>query len=362
MNNTTDIDNSYVPALLVALHLMRNICIPTITCVGIFGNIISCTVFAFTKLKKKPCSTLLISVSLVDVIFLLCLLTSWLDGEVYPLLRSKLACQFQIYMTYVTSFLSVWNYVAVTCERFLATYFPLKCKSMCSKFREKMTVLALICMAGILYLYNFWTTTAVKFGDQWRCSFTRNSFEFLAVAAWIDACLTVVVPFFLITTMNGAVIRVLSSNMPKVNDKRIQKCFRQGNKDSAGRNTQQEQEQSLTIKSNQRVVSRNQVTNILVLVTTAFLVFNFPSHALRLYTLIAATSGDQLMITPELYFIQECANILHYFSFSCNVFLYSFFGKDFRNAVFAFLRCCFAKERRQQRVIGKCQYRLSRFS
>lgn len=294
--------------------IIRNICIPTIVFIGVFGNFVSMLVFASNYLRSSSSSTFLVALAFVDNVFLLCLFLSWLDGSVKNILTSLPVCRIIAYSTYMSSFLSVWFVVGFTVERHIAICHPLHAKLFCTKVRERITVILLLIISVFLYHFSFWTTDVAIYPVERiaRCSLDKSFIHFLNIVTWIDTVLTMLIPFVLICYMN---IRV-AFTAAKFQEKR-KACLSLRDAKSAKLGT---------FRSKQQM----RVTRTLLLVSTTFLVLNLPSHVSKLSSLISVST---LNINMTQYLIQEISQMLYYFSFSMNFFLYALYGKHFQKSL-----------------------------
>lgn len=294
--------------------LMRNICIPTIVFIGVFGNFVSMLVFASNYLRSSSSSTFLVALAFVDNVFLLCLFLSWFDGSVKNILTSLPLCRIIAYSTYMSSFLSVWFVVGFTVERHIAICHPLHAKLFCTKVRERITVILLLIISVCLYHFSFWTTDVAIYPSERiaRCSIDKSFIHFLNIVTWIDTVLTMLIPFVLICYMN---IRVAFTAAKFQEKRKACLSLRDAKSVKLG-----------TFRSKQQM----RVTRTLLLVSTTFLVLNLPSHVSKLSSLISVSTLD---INMTQYLIQEISQILYYFSFSMNFFLYALYGKHFQKSL-----------------------------
>jgi len=67
-------------------------------------------------------------------------------------------CKMFSYMTYVSSFLSVWFVIIFSFERYLAIQFPLKRHILCRPRRAWMVVISITGLALLLYNFALWTS------------------------------------------------------------------------------------------------------------------------------------------------------------------------------------------------------------
>ena len=93
---------------------------------GIIGNVVSFAVFMFTYMRHISSSVYLAGLAISDTGFLLCALAMWTDNLDLHLSHKPVICQLIVYVSYITSFLSVWYIVSFTMERCIAIQFPLK--------------------------------------------------------------------------------------------------------------------------------------------------------------------------------------------------------------------------------------------
>ncbi|XP_062617381.1 FMRFamide peptide receptor frpr-18-like [Saccostrea cucullata] len=301
-------------SFVFSIKTMRNICIPLIVIVGVFGNFVSMLIFASNSLRRSSSSTFLFALACVDNIFLSCLFLTWFDGAMENILSSVGICQIITYLTYISSFLSVWFVVGFTLERYVAICHPLHAKLFCTQVRERITVLTLLMTSLLLYNFSLWTTDLEVFASKGiaRCTIDMRYVNFLNFFTWLDTFLTMMIPFVLICYMN---IRVAWTAV-KFQEKR-KACLSPRDAKSV---------KLRTLRSKQQM----RVTRTLLLVSTTFLVLNLPSHVFKLSSLI---SESLFNISMTQHLIQEISQILYYFSFSMNFFLYAFYGKHFQRSL-----------------------------
>ena len=111
--------------------------IPVICFVGIIGNVLSFLVFLCTYLRRTSASIYLAALSLADLCFLVGAMISWLSEVGVHLDQQNGWCQLNIYLKYVSYFLSVWYIVSFTTERYIAVHFPLKRNHLCTPKRSQ---------------------------------------------------------------------------------------------------------------------------------------------------------------------------------------------------------------------------------
>ena len=76
-----------------------------------------------------------------------------------------------------------------------------------------------------------------------------------------------------------------------------------------------------------RVSSSVKTTRTLVVLSSVFVCLNLPSHALRVYMLIASLTKHN--VPMQLYIVQEITHFIYYINFGSNFFLYSLCSRSF---------------------------------
>ncbi|XP_046380414.1 neuropeptides capa receptor-like [Haliotis rufescens] len=308
-NNMTPSEIQRQNAFVNALTITRNIYVPTIVMIGLAGNFLSLVVFTASQLRHVSSSGYLAALACADNLFLLSLLVTWLDG-ITPIMFSKEACRFIIFITYMSSFLSVWNVVCFTSERYIAICHPLHAPMIFSKLQEKYVVIIFLVLSALLYNFALWTIETQPYKNRLLCSGNPTFFFLMNIVTWIDTILTMILPFLLILFMNVRIVwRVIRY---------------QRKRESVLQTHKTEKTPALRNKSQMRI------TRTLLLVSTTFLVLNLPSHVIRLEQLISASNNYNPL---HLKLIQEIAQLIYYSNFSVNFFLYAIYGKHFKKSL-----------------------------
>jgi len=83
----------------------------------------------------------------------------------------------------------------------------------------------------------------------------------------------------------------------------------------------------------------SQVTKMLLLVSTVFLILNIPSHAVRVYVFVMSSVDPSYVPHRLLVLVQKVIQHLFYLNFATNFLLYSASGKAFRRALRRLVWC-----------------------
>ncbi|KAH3753765.1 hypothetical protein DPMN_188414 [Dreissena polymorpha] len=312
------------------------------------GNTLSLLVFCTRRMRRSAYSVFLAALAAADNTFLLGLLATLVNESMYAILTTNVSCRLLIFTTYVASFLSVWFIVGFTCERYIAIKFPLKRSFICSVTREKVVVMILTTFACLMYIFSFWTTVAMPFGNEIHCTYNVEYFNVLKVATWMDTCITILIPFLSIMGLNSLLVQSIM-----VNNKKTAKYgqARSGDRKAAlppsfrdaGHRMDTDWRIDCIRRTSRRILRnkkpQGRVTRTLLSVSLTFIFLNLPSHVLRLYSLICTEMKQYEMVSVEFLFFQELSQMLFYATFGCNFFIYTLYGKNFKRSLLILLRC-----------------------
>ncbi|ELT92869.1 hypothetical protein CAPTEDRAFT_26928, partial [Capitella teleta] len=139
--------------------------------------------------------------------FLFALAIGWLDYLDLPLFHTNGWCQSLVYISYVTSFLSVWFTVSLTVERYIAICHPLRRPEMCTVRRAKYVVSTLSFFGLSVYAVSIWTSgieQIVQLGIP-ICVPFKDFLVIHHVMIYVDTLVTLIVPFTAILILNIAI-------------------------------------------------------------------------------------------------------------------------------------------------------------
>ena len=312
--------------------------LPLMAVVGLAGNMVSFVVFVATYMRRLSSSVYLAALSMVDMVFLLCVLFSWGVNIGVDLYQQDGWCQTFIYLTYVSSFLSVWYVVSFTVERYIAVHYPLRRYDFCTTGRAKMVVVGLALFAALLYSFGTWTSGVTVYLGMPVCGPLPKYGSAVSIINNIDTIITLILPFLAILIMNVKiaykVIQFYRARRTVTEHRCALSRDSERASDSFGR-------LRITVSNVGRSgYLRNQVrvTKMLLTVSSIFLLLNLPRHSVRVYSFIRNLSEPTYIPQHQLIVWQRVFHFLYYLHFCINVFLYSALGTNFRKAFFWLLR------------------------
>lgn len=301
--------NELVAFLIVGY--LRVILTPVIITSGFVGNGASFAVFKSRRMKHSSFSTFFLStLAMTDVLFLFFLFLTWLSEFIPTMMSSPIICCIFGFITYVTSFLSVWLNVIFSTERFIYVCFPLRGKYICTKVRRRLVVIVTLIAGCSQYLYVFWTTQHSIFNGHHICTTKREYASIINAMVWMDSFTTMVFPLLLTLVLNSSVI----FKMSKWKTRSTNQTHRFEN-----------------------IKVQISVTKTLLLISFIFFTLHIPSHILRLHVLVGYFRNRQ-KVNEWTYIFKEISQLLYYFSFSVNIFIYYSTAKSFREVLDSKLR------------------------
>ena len=322
--------------LLWYLHLYLT---PAIIAVGLAGNGLSFIVCVKTRLRHLSSSVYLAALCVSDSLFLIQLCAYWLIYVRVFIFHMEGLCQTFVYISYVSSFLSVWFVVAFTLERYIVCIYPLRKQLVCRVSRARIIVICLTITALVMYNFGAWTSGTVEQpSGHLMCIPLVKYRSIISVLNNIDTFITLLVPSVLIIFMNLRIV----FNLSQLGSVRVKllgpQTTEQVNNKMLSRAPSQLSHNSIANSHlHQRsVIQKSQVkiTKMLVSVSSIFIILNLPSHVIRVYITLVDLFSEGTYDPPQnVVQWQQGFYFMYYTNFAVNFFLYSLCGQNFRHAV-----------------------------
>ena len=190
---------------------------PFILIIGLFGNLLSLSVFLSKNMRKMSASIYLASLSTADISTLLFyVFIEWLrrglihisPGSKIELLEFDGICQTLLYLSYISRMMSAWIIVLFTIERYMGVCHPFKRHSSSQKGTIRILVaLLLICCA--LVLYKPILSGSRTIGNRTACASKPESIFTSYILDSVYAIIITFIPFLIISVLNSLIIRKL---------------------------------------------------------------------------------------------------------------------------------------------------------
>ena len=301
---------------------MHNYYLPIITAIGAVGNLLSFIVMIQPHNRRVSCCIYMAVLAISDLLNLYVAGHYWLaTGGASPYVTRGIyyvECQALAYMFQTFQFNGVLLILFMTLDRFIAIRFPLKAALMCTPRRAKITSVCIVIFSASVELpYYFLSSPTAKY----VCAALSSSKSTFTVAyAWINTCLNSFIPFILLLSMNGVIIRVIRKR-----SKYFQKMERQSTKkDGKSQKDKAQEERDRAARRTER-----QLTIMLLLVTFTFLALSLPQYIrYTTYTFVVFTTSPKAYATYIM--AAHVSNKLYFTNNAVNFFLYCCGGSKFR--------------------------------
>lgn len=308
--------------------------LPIIITIGTIGNIFSFIVMLQREMRQTSTFFYLAALAVADtVVLFMSALKTWirLFSGFEMLHISSASCKTFMFFTYLSLHLSAWLIVAVTVERFIVVWFPLKATSICNTKRAKCTTAGLALTFILLNIHLFWNAELITSPRSGRsmCAMTQNNrFLYHEVLPWLHLTLYSFLPCVCLLVFNILIIlslvkhrQIITSQMTK-DDRRTRYNHRK------------------------LAVTLLCISFVWILTTT-------PSALYTVLPLRAKSMSQEALY----FFIKVICYIFMYVNHSINFFLYCITGQAFRRQLLKLLcRTC----RRKRKPKPKLMFRASR--
>ena len=294
------IDNYYFPVLIP---------------IGLLGNTLSFLVMIKPNNRKVSTCIYMAAISINDNLMLSWTFRTWYSFTFksnYPKL-----CKLTAYGSYLILQNSTFQIVAMTIDKYIAIKWPHRAATYSTPSRAKFIILVIFIFAAVYNLPHYFMANVI----EGQCGFSVEN-TLAKVHSWLSFVLNGVIPFSLLIHMNYAIVKTVRES---------QEMFR-SNVGTAGMETRQK-----TMKS-----AENQLTTMLLLVTTLFLILILPSYIKFIYA--AFSRPDTPSKFADSLLISEISYHLYVTNSGINFFLYCVSGKKFRSDLKEMVRwigrCC----------------------
>ncbi|XP_067653262.1 growth hormone secretagogue receptor type 1-like [Haliotis asinina] len=186
---------------------------PILVILGICGNFMSFFIMRQKQTPRSSTYTFLTSLAVADTMVLLVgLFPRWLNELTGFDVRfqANWLCKTMVLLGYFCSYISTWIVVAVTIERFLVVYYPLKVLGLYSVARARKIIGGLYALFLSLNIHFLWTVGLVEEEESYPnpvCGAVAD-YDYLitVIWPWLDAVIYCLLPFFTIGIFNVLII------------------------------------------------------------------------------------------------------------------------------------------------------------
>ncbi len=328
---------------------------PCVISLGVSTNILSFLVFVLTHMRLQSSSVYLAFLAVSDSVFLFATFFSWLSWVRINIVHQTYMCHVVVYLTYISSFLSVWAVVSFTVERYIVVCHPFQRQTMCTVARARIVVISETVFACLFYSYALWTTKIIDHDGFQICGQEEKYINFTRYVSYLDSMMTLVIPSVAIILLNTritiaiyqflrnrwtlnitleeshitsrtSILRLSRSQAPNSNNgmgrpKRLPSYAKRPQVKPVQTHVEALHNQSPQMKT----------TRMLLIVSAIFVILNLPGHVLRIHRIILVDFMDSYPSELEKR-LSELIELLYYLNFSINFFLYIIITRSFREA------------------------------
>ena len=287
---------------------------PILVPIGLIGNTLSFLVMIKPNNRKMSTCIYMAAISINDNLMMFLALHNWLVTVVKIHEWHPMECRFAAFLVLHALQNTTFQVLAMTIDKFVAIKWPHKAAIYSTPRQAKMTVVAIyICVViyNIPHIFISKLTGDVCLGYAIGGIITK-------VYSWFTFILNAIIPFVLLIYMNYVIVqKVRRSRKMFAGNEIIEVGQGQGPMDVASR------------RQNKMKNIESQLTTMLLLVTTLFLILMIPTYIRFLYTTFV--NRDTPVKYANLMFFYHLSHKLYHTNNGINFFLYCISGQKFRN-------------------------------
>ena len=286
---------------------------PVLIPLGLVGNTLSFLVMIKPNNRKVSTCIYMAAISINDSLLLCFGLHDWLVGALKISQWREWECKIAAYLDNLTLQCATYQVLAMTFDKYVAIKWPHRSTIYSTPRTAKVIILTIIVSVVIYNLPHLYTTTIVEgacYGYSAKSIITK-------VFSWFTIVINAIIPFTLLIHMNYILVKTVKDS---------RKMFR-NSVGSAGVATREK-----TMKS-----AETQLTTMLLLVTTLFLILLLPTYIRFIYAAFVTSDTPSKFATSML--ISEMSYKLYVTNSGINFFLYCISGQKFRNDLKEII-CC----------------------
>ena len=272
---------------------------------GLVGNTLSFLVMIKPNNWKMSTCIYMADISINDNLMMCIDIHTWFVSVINVHKWYQLECKLAAYFGFFTLQCVTYQILAMTADKYIAIRWPHKAVTYSSPKRAKIIIVTILIFVSIYNLPHLFITELVK----GKCYGYSIKSVLTIVYSWSTFVLNGVSPFVLLIRMNYVIVKTVRNSRKLFN----------GDVPITGMETKQR-----AMKN-----AENQLTTMLLLITTLFLILLFPTYIRFVYTAFVTSVTPSKLATSM--FISELSYKLYVTNSGINFFLYCVSGKKFRN-------------------------------
>ena len=238
---------------------------PILVPIGLLGNTLSCFVMMKPKNRKISTCIYMLAISINDNLLMYACLHVHLVGFLQLHKWNPMECEFVVFVSLFALQNCTYLVLAMTVDKYIAIKWPHKAASYSAPRKAKIIAIGLYTCVFIYNIPHFFLSGII--GGQ--CMALGISSLFSRVYSWLSFVLNAIIPFISLIHMNFVIVKTVRNS---------RKMFR-SNDANTGMKARKK-----TMKS-----AENQLTIMLLLVTTLFLILLCPTYFRYIYLVFCKT-------------------------------------------------------------------------
>ena len=288
--------------------------------IGVIGNTLSFLVMMKPSNRKLSTCIYMASISINDNLMMFTAMYTHVSNDIKIHQLANFECKFFAFLVLMGLQSTTYQVLAMTTDKFIAIKWPHKAATYSTPRRAKI---ALLCVYIFVILYNIphFFLTEIQSGI---CRVYIKPGLFSTIHSWLSFVVNFIIPFSLLFFMNLVIIQQVKRSHQKF-----------GNKSNSTEGPSENNPAQQRVRAQKNV--ENQLTRMLVLVTSLFLILLLPTYVRFIYTTVVVIDTPEKRATDALLF--HISNKFYNTNSGINFFLYCISGKKFRSDLKELL-CC----------------------
>ena len=289
---------------------------PILIPLGLIGNTLSFLVMIRPNNRKVSTCIYMTAISINDNTMMCVEVHAWLVDGVKIHGWYDWECKYIVYLELFSLQYATYLILAMTTDKYIAIRWPHKAATYSTPRRARVIIFLILTCAAMYNLPHFFIT-AVSAGNCYAYS-ARGILT--KVYSWFTIVLNAFISFTLLIHMNYVIVKTV---------RKSRKMF-SINLGTAGTNSRQ-----TSMKK-----AENQLTSMLLMVTTLFLILLLPTYTRYIYSAFVVSDTPSKFSASFLFF--EISYKLYVTNSGINFFLYCVSGQKFRNDLKE-IACCIGR-------------------
>ena len=302
---------TYKIASFLSLYWLP-ILIPT----GLVGNTLSFLVMTRPHNREQSTCIYMAAISINDNLMMFLALHHYLLIAVKLHEYHVIECKIKAFLVSLALQNSTFQILAMTLDKYIAIKWPHKAAVHSSVERAKLLVFGVffsVCIYNLPHIF-----LAKKIGKN--CVGYAVGGIISRVYSWFTFVVNAIIPFSMLIYMNYVIVKTVQHS---------RKMFKAGKRDFDTNNEEKAVSKGLQMRHKNMKSAENQLTIMLLLVTTLFLILLIPSNIRNIYIAFVKSDTPSTYASSLLFF--HTSHKLYTTNSGINFFLYCLSGQKFRN-------------------------------